>query len=83
MAIGGVVFSIFSLIYNEYYIYYGFFTVAFGILGHAAVLFFDWYFHIDQDHKYVDQKYYWIAHTIYFVLFAVWMFLVSRFYLIF
>src|SRR5436190_255053 len=72
VAIGGGVFAVFSLIYNDYYIYYGLFTVAFGIATHALVMFFDWYFHIDENHKYVDQRNYWIAHVCYGFFLVYW-----------
>lgn len=36
IAVAGLIFSVFSLIYNEDYIYYGFFTFLFGVLGHAT-----------------------------------------------
>ena len=39
--IGGV-FSIFCLIYNEYYIFYGFITFVFGIFAHILFLLLDW-----------------------------------------
>jgi hypothetical protein len=83
VAIAGGIFSVFSLIYNQYYIYYGFFTFAFGILVHVSVNFYDWIFHIDENHKYVDQKKYWIAHATYLVLFIAWIYLISRFYKLF
>ena len=35
VAIIGAVFSVFSLIYNDYYIYYGFITVVYGIVAHV------------------------------------------------
>ena len=38
--IGGV-FAVFSLIYNDSYIYYGFITCAFGIFGHIIYKFFE------------------------------------------
>jgi hypothetical protein len=34
VALAGVVFSIFSLINDTHYIYYGFITVLFGVTGH-------------------------------------------------
>lgn len=33
IAILGAIFSIFSLIYNDYFIFYGFITVAFGVVS--------------------------------------------------
>ena len=81
VAIGGVVFSIASLIYNESYIYYGLATFVFGVLGQMVVNFFDWFFHIDQEHKYVDQQNYWIAHLTLFILFVSWLFAITVFYL--
>lgn len=34
IALVGAVFSIFALIYNVYYLQYGFFTVVYGVIGH-------------------------------------------------
>ena len=36
IALVGAVFSIFALIYNPVFIYYGFLTFLYGILGHLA-----------------------------------------------
>lgn len=36
VAIIGAVFSIFSLIYNDYYIYYGILTAAYGVVAHVV-----------------------------------------------
>lgn len=80
LAIAGGVFAIFSLIYNEYYIYYGLLTFAFGILGHIGTIFFDWFFHIDENHKYVDQRYYWVAHATTLILFIFWILFLLNIY---
>ncbi len=40
----GATFAVFSLIYNEYYIYYGFMTFVFGVSGHVVYKFFEWVF---------------------------------------
>lgn len=74
VAIMGVVFSIFSLIYNQYYIHYGLITVAFGVAVHIFVNFFDWFFKISENHKYIDERRYWIAHLIYFLFFIMWIY---------
>lgn len=34
IALIGAVFSVFALIYNPYYIYFGFITLVFGVIGH-------------------------------------------------
>ena len=44
IALMGAVFSVFSLIYNEYYIYYGLITFAFGVFGHIFLLFSNYMF---------------------------------------
>jgi len=80
IAIGGAVFSVFSLVYNDHYIYYGFATVVFGILGHMAVIFFDWCFHIDESHKYADQRLYWIAHVTNILLCVLWVLVLLQVY---
>lgn len=36
VALSGAVFSVFSLIYNTYFIYYGFFTFIYGIACHLV-----------------------------------------------
>lgn len=73
VAIMGLVFSIFSLIYNNHYIYYGLITVGFGVIVHMFVNFFDWFFRINENHKYIDERKYWIAHLTYFLLFIMWI----------
>jgi hypothetical protein len=40
IALAGAVFSIFALIHNTYYIYYGFLTFLFGAIGHFIDLVF-------------------------------------------
>lgn len=37
IALLGAVFSIFSLIYNVHYIYYGFLTFAYGVIGTSVL----------------------------------------------
>ncbi len=69
----GAIFSVFSLIYNTQYIYYGLITVTFGVIGHIFANFFDWLFKISEHHKYIDEKKYWIAHLVYFLLFIFWI----------
>lgn len=44
IALMGGIFAVFSLIYNEYYIYYGLVTFLFGVLGHIAYKLFEWIF---------------------------------------
>ncbi len=43
VALTGAVFSIFSLIYNDYFIYYGFITFVYGIVAHLLGNTFDYF----------------------------------------
>ena len=58
VALMGGTFAVFSLIYNEHYIYYGLTTFAFGVSGHIGYKFFEWMFRKDG----TNSKYYWLAH---------------------
>ncbi len=76
IALAGAVFAVFSLIYNEYYIYYGLVTFAFGVLGHIFLLFSNWMFMKDGK----EGKYYWIAHLFNFILLVPWISVILYFY---
>ncbi len=54
----GGAFAVFSLIYNDYYIYYGLTTFAFGVSAHIMYLFFSWVF----NKKGTESKWYWLTH---------------------
>lgn len=41
VALIGAIFSVFALIYNEQFIYYGFTTTVYGIAGHILSLAYD------------------------------------------
>lgn len=69
VALLGVAFAIFSLVYNEKYIYYGLVTAAFGISGHIVYLFFEWIF-LKEGTK---SKYYWLAHLANATLLVAWI----------
>lgn len=69
IAIAGGTFAVFSLIYNEHYIYYGLVTFAFGVLGHAVYKFFEWIFRKEI----TENKYYWTAHLANTLCIAVWI----------
>lgn len=56
IALAGLVFSIFSLIYNDEYIYYGFFVFLFGLLGHIGYKFFVLLFDGDKEG---DRRWVW------------------------
>lgn len=58
IAIIGGAFSVFSLIYNDYYIYYGLITFVFGVTCHIVYKFMEWVFLKDG----TSSKYYWITH---------------------
>lgn len=69
VALMGGVFAVFSMIYNEHYIYYGLVTCAFGIFGHIVYKFFEWVFR-ERDTK---SRYYWVVHVFNFILALVWI----------
>ncbi len=69
IAIIGGVFAVFSLIYNEKYIYYGLITFAFGVLSHVIYKFFEWLFREEG----TGNKYYWITHTANILCAALWI----------
>lgn len=69
IAIMGGAFAVFSLIYNEEYIYYGLVTFAFGVAAHVVYIFFEWIF----KEKGVKSKYYWVAHLANAISVAAWI----------
>lgn len=69
IAIAGGAFAVFSLIYNEKYIYYGLITFVFGVCSHAIYLFCEWIFR----EKSTGSKYYWIAHLVNALVVAAWL----------
>ena len=74
VAVMGIAFSVFSLIYNEHYIYFGFITFLYGVLTHVLHLFSNWLF----DEK---GKYYWGAHLFTLIPTLGWIgILVSSYY---
>ncbi|MDQ5949214.1 MAG: hypothetical protein QG589_340 [Patescibacteria group bacterium] len=75
IAIIGAVFAIFSLMYNDYYIYYGLITFIFGVSSHAISKFFDWVFKDD------DDKYYWIFYVSQLILIILWISIAIYIYL--
>lgn len=75
-AILGGTFAVFSLIYNDYYIYYGLFTVVFGVLAHVVYLFWSWIFRESQ----TKNKHYWLVHISNVGLSILWVSLTVHFY---
>jgi len=69
IAIMGGAFSVFSLIYNDYYIYYGLVTFAFGVTMNIIHKFFEWYFR----EKGKGSKYYWITHAFNALVAIIWI----------
>lgn len=69
VALAGGVFAVFSLIYNDFYIYYGLVTFAFGVVGHIIYKFWEWVFR-EGDTK---NKNYWITHLTNLILAAAWI----------
>src|SRR3989338_586513 len=69
VALMGGVFAVFSLIYNEYYIYYGLTTFSFGVSGHIIYKFCEWVFGEDG----TKNKYYWLTHLFNCIVAAAWI----------
>ncbi|MDP3975954.1 MAG: hypothetical protein Q8P95_03480 [bacterium] len=67
-AMGGA-FAVFSMIYNEEYIYYGLVTFGFGVSAHVVYKFFEWIFRKNS----TVNKYYWLAHLANAMLVAAWI----------
>ena len=76
VAIMGGVFAVFSLIYNDVYIYYGLTTVAFGVSAHIMLLFFEWVF----KEKGTNSKWYWLTHLSNVILAIIWIGVLNRIY---
>ncbi len=58
IAIMGGTFAVFSLVFDEKYIYYGLVTFAFGVTTHVFYKFFEWIFRKDG----TANNWYWITH---------------------
>jgi len=67
-AMGGA-FAVFSMVYNESYIYYGLVTFGFGVSAHVVYKFFEWIFRKNGP----DNKWYWTAHLANALLVVAWM----------
>jgi len=80
VALSGGIFSIFSLIYNDKYIYYGFITFAFGVIALIFFLFFDW-LGIVKDKQREDNIYFRLEHWSNIFLFILWIALVNLLFL--
>lgn len=57
IALTGLVFAIFCLIYNEYYIYYGLFTFVLGVAGHIFYKLIYWISEDDEKNKFFGIYY--------------------------
>ncbi|MEK7621835.1 MAG: hypothetical protein AAB415_01520 [Patescibacteria group bacterium] len=72
----GGAFAVFSLAYNDYYIYYGLITFAFGIFGHIVYKFWEWVFwDVNEKHKY-----YWLIQLSNVILGIVWVTIIMFIY---
>ncbi|MEK7227966.1 MAG: hypothetical protein AAB681_01255 [Patescibacteria group bacterium] len=71
VALIGVVFSVFSLIYNEYYIYYGLITFGFGVLGHIVYKFFSWLLREGMENE--NYRGYCFLHLSHLILAIAWI----------
>jgi len=76
VAITGGIFAVFSLIYDEVYIYYGLITFAFGVSAHVIYKFFEWMFCKSCS----EDKNYWIAHLANILLVLVWILVLLSIY---
>ena len=69
VAILGGVFSVFALLYNDYFIFYGFVTFAFGIFSHGLIKFSEYIFLEKKDNK----KTSWIPYFLNILLTIGWI----------
>ena len=69
IAIAGGAFAIFSMIYNEEYIYYGLVTFVFGVTAHVVYKFFEWIFRKEGS----ENKHYWMVHLANALCVASWL----------
>lgn len=76
VALMGGVFAVFSLIYNEKYIYYGLITVGFGVSAHVVYKFFEWIFRKNG----TENKHYFIAHIANALLVVAWFIILRYIY---
>ncbi len=72
----GFVFAIFALIYNDYYIYFGLFTILFGVIGHVVFKCLEWIFREKND----EQKWAWIIHLANILLTTAWFLNLINYY---
>jgi hypothetical protein len=70
IAFVGVAFAVFALIYDQYFIYYGFITFMFGVLAHIASKFIYWIF---PEPEGVHNNFGWVAHIVNVFLAVLWL----------
>jgi hypothetical protein len=75
VALMGGVFAIFSLIYNDYYIYYGLVTFVFGVINHIVFCFWAWFYPDGSPGKHV-----YLAHISNVILAIIWVFVLVCIY---
>ena len=63
-------FSVFSLIYNPDFIYFGFITFAYGIVGHIV---FSTYNSIDRVNKTT-----WVKIVLHIITLTVWLYFIAK-----
>ena len=76
VAVMGGIFSVFSLIFNEYYVFYGLITFAFGLVGHIVYEFFESAL-LENSAK---NNYYWTAHLANLILAIGWIKILTYIY---
>lgn len=73
VAIMGGVFAVFSLIYNDYYIYYGLLTFAYGLSAHISLLVNEW-LHFNKNLPYFP------VHLFNVILSIIWLIVLIKVY---
>ena len=79
VALSGAVFAVFSIMYNDYYIYYGLITFAFGVCTHIILIFLEWIFGKGKMNP-VQNKNYWIVHLSNIIFTIVWAIVIISVY---
>jgi len=77
IAIFGGIFSVFCLMYNTEYIFYGLTTFAFGVTAHVVYKLFEWIFRKEGE----NHPYYLVMHIANLVQVLIWLTLANRHYI--
>ena len=77
VAIMGFIFSVFSLIYDTYYIYYGLVTFIYGVSGHVIYTLIGW---VPQINKGTGNFWGWFYYFYIFSSSFIWIFVLFNLY---